>query len=406
MQSEKRNHTVLDLFCGAGGLALGLSRAGFVVRQAADFNRAAVATYRANFGEHVAQVDLSDPNIQLPSTDIITGGPPCQGFSSAGLRREGDPRNSLIAAYAAHIVRLRPRAFLFENVEGFLTAENGVRVLELLEPLVEAGYRIHLRKINAANFGVPQHRKRVVAIGGLHWDPSFPAPTHSAFGAPGAMRVVRHLPATPTLSDALANLPPVDCEPPGKLQGHYARPLEGKDLERALALAPGDTMRDLPTELHHDSYRRRALRRVMDGTPTEKRGGAPAGVRRLRAEQPSKAITSGARAEFLHPVEDRYLTIRECARIQTFPDDFVFHGTQAEQDVIIGNAVPPRLAEALGRSLFADLTTNAVFHEAGALLSFVPTMADGMSPALARTVANVYARFPEAAPLEELPLWG
>lgn len=403
---QQPSYTVLDLFCGAGGVSLGMTRAGFTVRQAIDFNRAAVATYRENFGDHVAALDLSASDLDLPTTDVITGGPPCQGFSSAGLRRSGDPRNSLVSAFASHIVRLRPRAFIFENVEGFLTAENGERVLELLEPLVDAGYRIHLRKVNAANYGVPQHRKRVVGIGGLRWNPSFPAPTHTAFGAPGALNAGRHLPRTPTVEQSLEGLAQPTRELPGDPQGHFAHELEGDDLRRAIELRPGNTMRDLPAELQHDSYRRRSLRRVMDGTPSEKRGGAPAGVRRLYADQPSKAITSGARGEFLHPVNHRYVTLRECARLQTFPDDFVFRGTQAEQDVLVGNAVPPRFAESVARSLSADLDTAAPTFEKGALLSFVPTMAEGMSPALARTLAAVEATFPEVTPAEELKLWG
>src|SRR5207253_590177 len=108
-------------------------------------------------------------------------------------------------------------------------------------------------------------------------------------------------------------------------------------------------------ELWHESYRRRAFRRVMDGTPTERRGGAPAGVLRLRAEEPSKAITGGARSEFLHPTEHRNLTIRECARLQTFPDSFTFHGTASERSELIGNAVPPLLAAVLARTLRVDL---------------------------------------------------
>jgi DNA (cytosine-5)-methyltransferase 1 len=129
-------------------------------------------------------------------------------------------------------------------------------------------------------------------------------------------------------------------------------------------------------------------------------------MRRLRGDEPSKAITSGARSEFLHPTEDRYLTPRECARIQTFPDDFIFFGSLAEQDILIGNAVPPRLGEVLGQSLFADVQRDVAPRQAGALLSFVPTAAEGMSPALAKTTADVRARFPESSPNEELTLWG
>src|SRR5690606_12779965 len=99
--------------------------------------------------------------------------------------------------------------------------------------------------------------------------------------------------------------------------------------------------RDLPQELWHGTYSRRANRRVSDGVPTDRRGGAPAGLRRLRPDQPSKAITSAAPSEFVHPLEDRMLTLRECARLQTFPDEFLFAGSRSERAVQIGNAVPP-----------------------------------------------------------------
>src|SRR5207248_2363478 len=203
--------------------------------------------------------------------------------------------------FADIVARLQPMAFVFENVEGFLTGEDGAWVLDLLVPLIAGGYRIHLQKVNAANFGVPQHRKRTIAIGGIGWDPSFPMPTHTAYGAPGAHLATRQLPPTPTLTEALLGLPPPSTVEPGYPADHYYRPLRGIELERASVLRPGQTMRDLPQRLWHDSYSRRALRRVMDGTPTEHRGGAPAGIRRLCPDEPSKAITGGARSEFIHP---------------------------------------------------------------------------------------------------------
>jgi DNA (cytosine-5)-methyltransferase 1 len=156
-------------------------------------------------------------------------------------------------------------------------------------------------------------------------------------------------------------------------------------MQRAAQLKPGMTMRDLPPALQHESYNRRSQRRVSDGTPSDRRGGAPAGVRRLSALQPSKAITSGARTEFLHPFEHRTLTLRECARLQTFPDDFVFIGSGSEQALLIGNAVPPLLALQVAQSLKLDLAQQKERYDSGALLSFVPTMSSGMSPALRRT---------------------
>jgi DNA (cytosine-5)-methyltransferase 1 len=314
----------------------------------------------------------------------------------------------LVGVFSRLIARHRPRAFLFENVEGFLTAERGDRVLELLEPLVDAGYRIHLRKINAANYGVPQHRKRVIGIGGLGFTPRFPAPTHRAFGAPGSHHVGKVLPTTPTLSAALAGLPlPMSC-PPGEPTLHYAAILNGADLARVKALRPGQTMKDIPEELWPPSFKRKTLRRVMDGTPTEKRGGSPAGIRRLNGEEPSKAITSFARSEFVHPSEDRFLTIRECARVQSFPDSFDFLGSAADCALQVANAVPPLLAERIGQSLVEDLLeARDLEPRSGALLSFIPTASEGLSPALERVCDAVRKRFSGAVTSnsEQLAIW-
>lgn len=398
--------TFLDLFCGAGGLSSGFDAAGFRCALAIDHSPAAVETHKLNFASPAEQADVNELT-DLPSTTVIVGGPPCQGFSSAGMRAAGDARNTLVGWYADTISRLRPAAFVFENVEGFLTAENGFHVFELLDPLVDAGYCIHVRKINAANFGVPQHRKRVIAIGGLGWIPTFPEFTHSAYGAPGARLAGRHLKPTPTLGEALRGLPCASSGPPGEPQDHFAPALTGVDFERAVRLKPGETMRDLPPDLWHESYRRRAFRRVMDGTPSDKRGGAPAGLRRLRANEPSKAITGAARSEFLHPFENRNLTLRECARLQTFSDEFRFGGSLSERQQLIGNAVPPHLAHVIATTLRQDLEVRRASSVPGRLVSFVPTLSTGMSPALSAITARVETHFglSEAVLQEQMTLW-
>lgn len=397
------NLTVVDLFCGAGGLSFGFKRAGFKVLHAYDFSKSAVSTYAANFSVPVSQVDLLQ-KVSLPSADVVIGGPPCQGFSSAGLRKDGDSRNLLVGRFAELIVKLKPKAFVFENVEGFLTAEKGNKLFELITPLIARGYQIHIRKVNVANYGIPQHRKRVIVLGGLGFEPGFLEPTHSAFGAPGATRVTSHLPLTKTVGQALEGLLPATTDLPGNPQGHWYKPLMGIDLERASALLVGQTMRDLPEELQHESYRRRAHRRVMDGTPTEKRGGAPAGLRRLHPDQPSKSITSGARNEFLHPNEPRSLTLRECARLQTFPDDFVFKGNPKEQMQLIGNAVPPLFAQKIAEAVLDDLKFATTKVSEGKLLSFIPTLAEGYSPILKSVTETVYKTF-KVYPYRQETLW-
>ena len=386
--------TIVDLFCGAGGLSAGLKNAGFQTVFAADENRAAVTTFNLNVAP-CARVQSLSCCLELPPADLFVGGPPCQGFSSAGNRAAKDARNSMVAVFANLIARHRPAAFLFENVEGFLTGENGKWVFDLLDPLVEAGYCVHLRKVNAAHYGIPQHRKRVFAIGGLGWDPGFPPITHSATGMPGTKLIGRSLPSCPSIADALAGLPVARpriarCR---STDDHDFREPCDVDLRRIKALAPGQTMKDLPEDLWHETYRRRAYRRVMDGTPTERRGGAPAGLRRLAGDQPSKAITSGAVSEFVHPTEDRTLTLRECARVQTFPDRFLFAGTLSERARLIGNAVPPKLAEVFGLHLEEAMRTRSSRSDAPGLKSFEATVAKAMSPALKRTALRIHERY-------------
>ncbi|MEZ4662357.1 MAG: DNA cytosine methyltransferase [Caldilineaceae bacterium] len=397
----------IDLFCGAGGLSQGFINAGFKCVQAIDHDESAIETHKSNFCDNASALEISEA-IDLEEADVIIGGPPCQGFSSAGMRRTGDTRNTLVRIFAELIVQQKPKAFVFENVEGFLTADNGNRVFDLLEPLIDAGYRIHLRKINAANYGVPQHRKRVLAIGGLGWEPTFPQSQFMAYGAPGASNTSRHLPLCPTLSDALAGLPEPQQYPPATPSGHFVRDVSQLDLERIQLLKPGQTMKNLPQNLWHDSYKRRANRRVKDGTPSERRGGAPAGLRRLIFDQPSKAVTSGAISEFVHPISDRFLTLRECARIQTFPDDFCFAGTLNQVIVQIGNAVPPLLARAIADNLVKDLQNCEVSntYSRGALLSFIPTTSTGMSPALRKLSERVYDQYlNQNIQMEQLSLW-
>jgi DNA (cytosine-5)-methyltransferase 1 len=387
--------TYVDLFCGAGGLSLGFEKNGFKCIQAIDKNAYAVNSFKKNISQN-AEVNEIYPDILVKESDIIIGGPPCQGFSSAGLRKVNDKRNSLVSIFSKIVQKTKPKAFLFENVEGFLTAEKGKRLLELLGPLLEAGYNIQFKKINCANYGVPQLRKRVIVIGGFEWYPSFPVPTHRAFGAPGASKKYKKLPNCPNIIDAIYSLPEPANTPPGNPEGHFKKNVSKIDLERINLLVEGQRMKDLPEELWHDSYKKRAYRRVKDGTPTEKRGGPPAGLRRLVANQPSKAITSGAIWEFIHPNEDRFLTPRECARIQTFPDDFRFEGSPTQQILQIGNAVPPKLAESVAKSLKNDLTNLSNRRNSrknGLLLSFVPTNTNAMSPALLNVYKKVKSNF-------------
>ncbi|MCD4684404.1 MAG: DNA cytosine methyltransferase [Anaerolineae bacterium] len=403
--------TAISLFAGAGGCSLGFQWAGYDILLAVDNNRDAVQTYRVNFPDtpcweeditHIAAEDvLQFVGAKPTEIDFLIGGPPCQGFSSAGARFWDDPRNELLMHYVRLIRDIQPRWFLMENVEGLLTADKGRYTYEVAKGFLEAGYNIRIHKLYSHWYGLPQSRKRVFIVGIRDDKPfDFPVPTHVEH--PDLFNQTRVL----SVLDGVGDLPHPAREPEARLlyatsphnsyqarlrgayvTEHWIPEINGDALARIQALKPGQTMKHLPQELQHPSFQRRSLRRVMDGTPTEKRGGAPAGLKRLRPDVPSLTITSAAPREFVHPEQDRYLTIRECARLQSFPDNFQFCGSASAKIMLIGNAIPPLIAYQLATH-FDRISTRqntARCMETGSLLGFFLTKADSMSPALART---------------------
>lgn len=294
-----------------------------------------------------------------------------------------------------------------------MTSGRGRDLARLVREFVEMGYSIRLQKVNLASYGVPQTRKRVLIIGNrLGIDFQFPEEMFS-FDS-GKARKLSGKPMAPSLAEAIAGLGPAAttrgalvsyaCANPvnafdarmrkgnvaGAVTHHVGVKLAGR--MQVELLKPGQTMKDLPPELWHESYKRRANRRVSDGTPTEKRGGAPSGIKRLHGNLQSLTITGAATREFIHPTEHRPLTIRECARIQTFPDNYQWVGNNASVIQQIANAVPPLAAELLAKHLqYIDGSFGADTQPADAraakLLGFVLTEALGMSPALKTTEA-------------------
>jgi DNA (cytosine-5)-methyltransferase 1 len=406
-----RRPTAISLFAGAGGCSLGFELAGYDIRYATDIDRDAVETYRLNFpGTPCEAADIRDiegedllrkTGLAVGSLDILLGGPPCQGFSSAGAKSAADPRNALLAHYVRILGEVKPKWFIMENVEGLLTNAAGQHVAGAVRAFLEIGYSVNLEKIYAQGYGVPQRRKRVLIVGN-RLGHQFEFPPHSTFFAGSIFRkgeqtfdsATGDLPAATTRAgESLGyDLPPRTGlqawlrEGCVELTDHYAAPLAGLQAVRAKRLRPGQTMRHLPAHLQHPSFVKRAFRRVMDGTPTERRGGAPSGLKRLIADEPSLTITGAATREFVHPNHDRPLTLRECARLQTFPDRFAFHGNFASRIKQIGNAIPPLLAETMG----ARIRESYGFQPARPAaphprLAFRLTQSEGMSPALART---------------------
>ncbi|GAB1541865.1 DNA cytosine methyltransferase [Scytonema sp. NUACC21] len=341
----------------------------------------------------------------------VIGGPPCQGFSTAGSRDWKDPRNRLIFNYFSLVEYLEPRWFLFENVEGLLTSNQGQSIYQLICLFLDLGYSVRLEKINFAAYGLPQSRKRVILIGNRMGIPfEFPQETHS-FEAGKHKALSLFLPHAPTLIDAISGLPDASTKDEalayhlssttdydakmrhgnftGVVRHHFSSP-SSLDLERYKLLSQGQTMKDLPEEYWHPSFKRRAFRRVKDGIPTEKRGGAPCGIKRLYSNLCAPTVTSAVSREFIHPIKDRPLTLREGARLQSFPDKYNFIGNASSIATQIGNAFSPNIAEIFAKNIlyFDGLAGGqSKFRKSiqAKLIGYRLTDANGKSPALCRT---------------------
>ena len=401
----------ISLFCGAGGCSLGFKQAGYSILFANDKDSTAVETYKKNFpetmcsNEDIDNLDfekvLEKIGVKAGEIDILIGGPPCQGFSTAGSRFWDDPRNHLLKSYIMALRVIQPKWFLMENVEGLLTSNKGIYIYEASKAFIELGYFIRVEKIYSQEYGVPQRRKRVLVVGNkLGHEFKMPDPSIKVSG-----QIFRN--SDVTISHAISSLPSATNDKNSflkpvaspvrdafdallrgsamKITDHFFPKINGIQLERIMALLPGQTMKDLPEDLQHNSFKKRANRRVADGMPTEKRGGAPSGLKRLIAEEPCLTITGAATREFIHPAEDRPLTIRESARIQTFPDDFVFCGNASQKIQQIGNAIPPMLARIFAEHIRDDYGFEGKIECKGKLLGFLLTKAGAMSPALKKT---------------------
>lgn len=423
-----RKPTAISLFAGAGGCSLGFQQAGYEVRFATDIDHDAVATYRKNFPDTPCEAaDVRDLGPELLLTkaglrsgelDVLLGGPPCQGFSSAGMKSSDDPRNALVRHYVRLLETIRPKWFVMENVEGLLTNDGGFHVRDAVAALLGAGYSVNLEKVYAQGYGVPQRRKRVLIVGNrLGHDFVFPDAITRFAGnifRKGEITFATATddlpPATTTAGESLQYQTSARNDLQVYLRGdatrvtdHFSPALSGVQLERVRGLRPGQTMKDLPAHLQHESFRRRAFRRVMDGTPVERRGGPPSGLKRFFADEPSLTITSAATREFVHPVEDRLLTLRECARLQTFPDTFLFVGGAASRIKQIGNAIPPLLARTVAEHIANRYGFDVRYGQSDQTrFRFRLTRAEGVSPALARTACLLEA-LPDSKP-EQLML--
>jgi DNA (cytosine-5)-methyltransferase 1 len=374
--------TAVDLFCGAGGASLGLVQAGWDLRLATDADPACSLTHQANLpGQYLAE-DLrtldadkvaSAADISLGELDLLFAGPPCQGFSMIGSRVVWDKRNNLFKEVLRLAASLRPRCVVIENVPGLVTLAKGAYLHAILEGLDAAGYDAACAELLAAEYGAPQMRWRLIIIG---WRKDLGIPAGYGFPRPtvGTAKIGDLLPNCTippwqldgfvTTAQAISDLPPVDAGeevthyvgPPvgpyqtamraelnGELSNHYAARLSSANLARLTRIKPGQDWRDLPRDLL-PSGMQRALRK--DHTRR---------YRRMTWEGVPRAVITRFRdpksGEYTHPDQDRTITIREAARLQGFPDKFVFHGDRTSQYEQVGNAVPAQLAEAIASEI-------------------------------------------------------
>lgn len=347
---------LIDLFAGAGGFTLGFrNRFGSRVSAvwANDFNKDAAETYNANFGNHCVVGDIVDilenPQTVIPSADIVIGGPPCQGFSLLNKNRQFDPRKALWIPYMQVVERSGARIFVMENVRQLLNTPEHEAIEEEAARL---GFKTASAILCAADYGVPQVRYRAIIIGSLDDDPKRffpPEKTHynpEPNGTSGNQAMLPILKPYRTVRSAVEDLPvPTTTDIgalPAPLDLHFTRTPTEKSLERYKVVSEEGMNRfdlqRLAPELTPDCW----IRKTKGGTDLFGRmwWDRPAFTIRTEFFKPEKG-------RYLHPEQHRPITHREAARIQTFPDDFIFNGSKIEVARQIGNAVPPLLAEAV-----------------------------------------------------------
>jgi DNA (cytosine-5)-methyltransferase 1 len=333
---------VIDLFAGAGGFSLGFRQAGFESVFAIDNDPHAARTYARNFGDHVICGDIRLIE-QFPEADVVIGGPPCQGFSRLGKKTHGKPTttsfegNGLWVEYMRCVEQVQPKMFVVENVPDFFKhfAWDGIR-----REAKRLGYQLAHGILNAADFGVAQRRQRAFIIGSRIGKPYLPAPTHAA--EPGLF----DLEPWRTVRDAIGDLP----IEPDNVNRHDFRNASELSIRRYMAIPEGGNRKNLPDELNLPCWLNKS----------SKSGGSADLMGRLRWDQAALTIRTEflkpEKGRYLHPQAHRSITVREGARLQSFPDDFVFEGSNYQVVRQIGNAVPVLLSRRIAEAVMAQLT--------------------------------------------------
>ena len=377
----------VDLFCGAGGIAEGFRQAGFDCLYGNDADSSAMATFNFNHPKAIADnrpIEEVDPanirhnlRLRVGELDALVGGPPCQGFSiNAPGRFLEDARNALFNHYIRFLEEFRPKTLMFENVPGILSIADGEIFQEIMAEIAARGYQLSAQILFAAHYGVPQERWRVIILGSRDgYAPLHPSPAHNAIGRAnfrgGRAMTFNPLPIERnflkpmvTVEQAIGDLPKLSMGDGAERMDYDRRPhspfahemrkgsacvfnhiaprLSPQNIERLKHLRPGDSWRDIPYSL------------LPKGMQAAKRSDHTKRYGRLRSDSLSGTVMTKCDphwgAVFL-PDQDRSLSVREAARLQSFPDTYKFLGPRVAQYVQVGNAVPVLLARAVGRAL-------------------------------------------------------
>jgi len=337
--------TAISLFAGGGGMTLGLESAGFETLLATDVERSAADTFEANFPKvpficedirRIKRQQLLDA-IRGRKVDLVAGGPPCQGFSTLGDQNPADPRNGLFWCFARVVDWLSPRVFLMENVNYLRTQYGGRYEREIVQAFEKMNYTVQVRTLNAADFGVPQIRKRVFFVGVRNGGEFlWPSSSHGS-----------EVPHRTTWS-AIADLANADNCVPNHVHLNHSETVVSR-----YKLIPEGGRLPPPSELPE------GIRRKNFGNT----------YKRLHRDRPALTMVPGNNAFPIHPTEHRSLSPREAARLQTFPDSYLFSGSRAEQCKLVGNAVPPLLSQKLGAAILKCLDgVSPLTEEASSLV--------------------------------------
>lgn len=318
----------IDLFSGAGGFSLGFDRSGFENIFSVDIQKDFCQTYKANFPNHTLIEEditkLSNEKIlsltRGSDVDVVIGGPPCQGFSIAGnIGRKfiNDPRNRLFQEFVRVVKVTNPKYFVMENVARLYTHNKHLTRKEIIADFNKLGYTVECKILNSADYGVPQVRKRVIFIG-------------SRVTTTILFPLISHTEHT-TVKDALSNLPKLKSGEVSTMLNHKAMNHTQQMLDKMAFIKDGEGREKIPLNLRPKSG---DVRKYI----------------KYNSSKPSITVTGDMRKVF-HPSQNRALTVRELARLQTFPDDFEFKSSSIAQQQQVGNAVPPLMAEAIANAI-------------------------------------------------------